>query len=48
MIVVSWESNKERVNKTCRQTAEISMLSHDGKLKNNMFQNTTQNQRQHI
>ena len=38
MIVVSWESNKEGVNKTCRQNTEISMLSHDGKLKNSMFQ----------
>jgi len=38
MIAVSWESNKERVNKTCRQTAEISMFSHSGKLNNSMFQ----------
>jgi uncharacterized protein YaeQ len=38
MIIVSWENNKERVNKTCRQIAEISMLSHGGKLKKSMFQ----------
>lgn len=38
MIAVSWESNKERINKTCRQTAEISMLGHSGKLHNSMFQ----------
>jgi hypothetical protein len=38
MIAVSWESNKERVNKTCRETAEISMLSHGGKLNGGMFQ----------
>jgi hypothetical protein len=38
MIAVSWESNKERVNKTFRQTTEISKLRHGGKLKNSMFQ----------
>jgi len=38
MIAVSWQSNKERINKTCRQTAEISMLSHGGKVNKSMFQ----------
>jgi len=37
MIAVSWDSNMERVNKTCRQTAEISMLSNGGKLNCSMF-----------